>query len=222
MPITYWSFSAWELHELCPAKFKYEKLDKLPTSRKPYFDRGNKIHKHLEDVVRTHGGVPLDPALVAKEQAVVAEIAAHPSLRFVEQQWGFTQAWGRADWFKATFRLKADVFILYDGVDSASAEFVDWKSGHKRNQGADQMELSALAAFYRFPKLESVATRLVYVDKGGQSIADFSRDELGSMTAKWEYRANQMFAETKFLPRPNERCGQCDFNRAKGGPCRYG
>lgn len=214
-----WSFSAWEQFNLCPAQYKYQRLDKLPTADKPFFAKGSEAHKHLENVVLRKE--TLNPKIVPKEQIVPLEILSLPATVKIagEEKWGFTPRWSRTGWGDATLRLVNDVLIDYgDG----SAEVVDWKTGGKWGAGEYQMELAACATFHRFPDLQYVTTRLVYVEKGGQSISDHDRSELPALTARWEARADELFAERDWRPRPNEKCHWCDFGKSKGGPCRYG
>lgn len=215
-----WSFSVLEMYELCPAQYKYAKIDKRPTEDKPYFATGRKAHKSLEDVVRTGGHTPIDPSVWPKEHEIVYEIAAlQAPLKLTEQEWGFTKSWSRTDWGSAVFRAKLDVFIDYGDF---SCETVDWKTGKKRYESEDQMELYAVTMFHRFPQMQLATTRLVYGEDGGQTIRDYDRRDLDWMTVRWEERAERLFNEQDWLPRPNDKCRFCDFRYSNGGPCRYG
>jgi len=210
------SFTAWETFTNCPARFKYEKIDKLPTQDKAFFAKGRAAHEHLEKVVM---GAPLDAKIVPKEQEFVLEVGAAPFAKFVEEKWGFRNDWIVTDWRNAALRAIIDVRLDYgDG----SMEVIDWKTGKKRGESVAQMSLFATAVFHRYPFVEQVTTRLVYVEKGGQTIMDHARADLANMTKQWEERFASIFNERDWLPRPNEWCHFCDFSKAKGGPCRYG
>ena len=210
-----WSYSAWAQFDLCPAQYKYERIEKRPTGPKPHFDKGNRIHKNLENHVRH--GAPLSAEIV-KEREFIAELRASKADKKLEEKWGFTKDWSPIGWAPAHFRAVLDVLVIYDQYE---AEVVDWKSGKKYGHNQDQMELFAVTVMQRFP-FERVSTRLVYVEVGGQEFGDFDRAQLTELTAKWESRAGDLFAETAWLPRPNEKCHFCDFSKSKGGPCRYG
>lgn len=215
--VTSWSFSAWEQFTLCPAQYKYQRIDKLPTEDKPFFAKGRAAHTHLEKAVM---GEPLDSAIVPKEQQIVRELCdLKAPLKMTERQWGFDSMWRETGWHDAWLRVIADVFVSYgDGT----GEIIDWKTGSKRDEGRSQMHLLATATFHKYHSLNYITTRLVYVEKGGQSIMDHSRDNLDEMTLGWEDEAAKMMAEREFAPRPNAKCQWCDFRRSNKGPCRYG
>jgi RecB family exonuclease len=210
------SFSAWEVFENCRARFMYEKVLKLPTADKAFFANGRRAHSHLEAVVRD--GVPIDPTIVRKEIEFVKELAATPAPKTAEEKWGFTNTWMVTGYREAMLRVVIDVRVDYD----IEVEIIDWKTGGMRSESEDQMSLSATATFHRYPFVEIVTTRLVYVEKGGQTIKDHYRRDLADMTQMWEQRFAEVYRETTWRPTPNEWCRMCDFSRAKGGPCRYG
>lgn len=210
------SFSTWEIFDNCRARFLYAKVRKLPTADKSFFANGRKAHSHLESVVRD--GAQIDPAIVRKEVGIVREIAASPVPKYAEEKWGFTGEWEVTAYGKAKLRVIIDVRLDYGDA----VEVVDWKTGSKRSESIDQMSLSATATFHRFPFVDTVTTRLVYVEKGGQTIKDHRRADLGEVTNMWGGRFAQVYNERDWLATPNEWCRFCDFSKSKGGPCRYG
>jgi len=210
------SFSSWEIFDNCRARFLYAKVMKLPTEDKAFFAKGRAAHSHLERVVRD--GAPIDPNIVVKERPFVEELVRVQAPKYTEEQWGFTKGWMATAYGKADLRVIIDVRLDYD----ADVEIIDWKTGTKRSESHDQMSLSATATFHRYPFIEMVTTRLVYIEKGGQSIKDHFRRDLPAMTQMWEQRFDEIYRETEWRPTPNEWCRFCDFAKAKGGPCRYG
>lgn len=213
------SFSAWEAFERCNLEFKLSRIDKIKNPNVPtptfYLD-GRKAHTHLEHVVRD--GAPVDTAIVRKEAAFVNELVATQTAKYVEEKWGFTNAWAPMMYGKAQLRVIIDVRLDYDN----EVEVIDWKTGHKRDESHDQMNLMATATFHRYPVVELVTTRLVYITKGGQSIKDHYRRDLAQMTQLWEERFAKVYREREWRPTPNEWCRFCDHARSKGGACRYG
>ena len=84
------------------------------------------------------------------------------------------------------------------------------------------MHLMATATFHRYPVVERVTTRLVYITKGGQSLMDYDRRDLLQMTQTWESRFAKVYQETEWRPKPGEWCRFCEHARSKGGVCRFG
>lgn len=212
-----WSFSALEQYELCPAQYAYQRIAKIPTKPKRYFEKGLRVHKQLEAFVISRGTIWLTDE-VKKEVDFVKEVANLNAPIEVEQKWGFAKDWARTSWDRAWFRVVIDV--LFSHADW-TADIVDWKTGGKRDESKDQMELSALSVLWR-RNVSDVTTHLVYVEKGGHLVADYSYAQRAELTAKWEARAAKLFEETEWRPRPSDKCALCDYAKSKGGPCRYG
>ena len=213
------SFSAWEQFERCALDFKLSRMDKIKNPNVPtptFYLEGRKAHTHLEHVVRS--GLPIDPAIVKKERPFVEELVRTQAPKYVEEKWGFSNGWIAMPYGKAQLRVIIDVRLDYDD----EVEVVDWKTGKKRDESVDQMDLMATATFHRYPTVETVTTRLVYVTSGGQTLKDHYRRDLTAATQRWEERFAKIYAERAWLPRPNEWCRFCDHARSKGGSCRYG
>ena len=213
------SFSAWEAFERCQFDFLLSRMRKVknPNYHTPdFFLDGRKAHTHLEHVVRD--GAPIDPVIVKKEVAFVNELVQTQAAKYVEEKWGFTNGWIVMPYGKAALRVIIDVRLDYDN----EVEVIDWKTGQKRDESVEQMHLMATATFHRYPAVETVTTRLVYITKGGQSLKDHYRRDLLEMTQTWESRFAKVYKETEWRPRPSEWCRFCEHARAKGGVCRYG
>lgn len=220
--VTAWSYSVLYTYELCPYKYYLEKIEKRRVEDKPYFARGRRVHKAAEAYVKSKGETrPLTDEIKYNRQ-FLAEVAnwegGHVT---IEQQWGFTRNWRPTDWMgkHVWFRQVCDWSVDYgDGA----AEIIDWKSGKLWGHNDDEMEIFCVGFLQRHPHIEHVTARLVYFDSNNMTFREVSRAQLPELTAKWERRAQALFEEQQWLPRPNERCRQCDFSKSAGGPCRYG
>jgi hypothetical protein len=99
---------------------------------------------------------------------------------------------------------------------------VDHKTGKIKPQEHEiQSDLYALAGFVRFPNIAGIVSEFWYADHGELLRITYTRDEFDSLNAEWAKRIKPMFADRKFLPRPNPLCRFCHFRRDNGGPCRY-
>lgn len=218
-PVTAWSFSALKLYEECPAKYKYEKIDKVPYEKPAAMQRGIDIHKKAESFLKGEEMLP-QPELM-QFGAMFQELRGLEPL--VEQQWGFTADWKATGWFakgrNATWlRVIPDAVVLYE---DGEAEIIDFKTGKPWGDNSDQMELFAVATFSRYPELHEVTTRLWYVDTGDEVVETYPKKGLAKRKRAWEDRVEPLFNETRFPPKPNRRCNWCPFSRANGGPCKY-
>lgn len=216
-PITAWSFSRLELYEQCPAKFKYRHIDKLPEPAHPAMARGAEIHKEAESYLKRDTLLPA-PTLMSFG-AMFAELREHSPM--VEQQWAFTEKWKPTGWFAKDcwVRVIPDAAVLYE--DDEAALVIDFKTGKKHGENADQMELFALAAFSMFPMVKEVETRLWYLDAGEEVTETYANEGLAEAKQEWADRVAPLFNDEEFLPRPNFKCKWCAYSRAEGGPCKW-
>lgn len=217
--VTSWSYSAFELWAKCPAAYKYAKLDKLPDPPSKALLDGRVAHKEIEDYLR---GEPAIPAKGWKHfKWLLEELRDAPKV-LIEQKWAFNRDWREAAWFrdKTTWlRSVVDAGVIYD--DNV-VEIIDWKTGKQYATNEDQVELFALTAMVRYPMAPTVLTRLAYLDSGAQVPNEFNAKDRDKLKAKWEAKVRPLFQETTWAPKPNDKCGWCNFSRSKGGPCKYG
>ena len=212
-----WSFSAWKLYDQCPFKFKCLKIDKLKEPQSPHLKRGNDIHKEMElYLVGKLDEVPES----GKEFASLLEMLRGLD-PFVEQEWAFTDSWGRTkwrDWKNCWLRVKTDVCVIAgrDGL------IVDHKTGKKYDENVEQIELFALSGFHIHPQVDNFEMRLWYLDSGEEVVEERSRDQVPEMKAAWMDRIGPMFNDTIFAPKPNKFCDWCHFRKSNGGPCSHG
>lgn len=220
-PVTAWSFSALKLYEECPAKYKYEKIDKVPYEKPAAMQRGIDIHRTAEAYLKGDDPDAIPPEL-EEFDGLFQEL--HGLEPLVEQQWGFTEDWKPTGWFakgkNATWlRVIPDAAILYP--DDPEIEVIDFKTGKPWGDNSDQMELFATSTFARYHEAQVVTTRLWYLDSGDEIVETYERKGLAKRQRAWEDRVEPLFHETRFAPKPNRGCGRCPFSRSNGGPCKY-
>jgi CRISPR/Cas system-associated exonuclease Cas4 (RecB family) len=212
--ITAWSYSRLSAWEACPAKAKYKFLDKLPEESSAAASRGLSIHKMAEQWLKGElDSLPVELTLIEPHLAEL--VGGLPEL-----QLAFDKQWEETEWFakNAYCRVVFDVVKLEDDVGIV----VDHKTGKQRHdEHTDQLRLYALAAFKKWPQLEMVHAKILYIDDGGTMSMKFRKDKVPSLQAYWDNRAGKMLADDIFSPKPNPGCRWCSFSKAKGGPCLF-
>lgn len=219
--VTAWSFSRWSDYRLCPAKFKYKHLMKLPDPSGPAAARGNVVHKAAEDYIGKKAKLTPELKNVKQELDFLRGAGA-----VVEQDWGFKRDWqwiGRPGWFgdDVWFRMKADVVVAYDDNTGLLG---DWKTGKMYFSNEEQVELFGAVGFMRFPEWTEVDVRLWYTDQpadDNEIRRVFTAAEGALIRKDWEKRVVPMFKDRRFAPTPNDKCRFCNFSKAKGGPCQF-
>lgn len=215
--ITAWSASRLKRYEECPAAFKYEYIDKLPTPKSPAMDRGNVIHKGLEDFILNKTDALPDAKAIEQFRPFYTELRALKPI--VEQEWAYTELLAATGWFAKNcwWRVKLDVGLDENGVFLAG----DHKTGKKYGSNDEQLEQYALAVFRRYQHVKEVDTRIWYVDSGEEDQMTYTRQQAPMIAVKWRGRVRPMFEDTRFAPRPGQACRRCHFRRSNDGPCKF-
>lgn len=220
--IAAWSFSRWNTYEQCPLKAKFLYIDKLKEPDNPAQARGSAIHKMAENfVLGLSKELPDELGFFKTEFRKMRKLTAQ-----VELSWAFTSNWTPTGWFdkSAWCRVKLDALVAM----KARHVLVDYKTGRQYEEHKDQLGLYALGGFCMLPKVKEIEAQDWYLDKvklraGQERILgeDFSRDQVEELKDTWADKTKRMLNDTKFLPKPNDKCCYCHFRKANGGPCKF-
>lgn len=232
---TAWSYSRFVEHRLCPLKAKLNHLDRIREPKNDAMQRGADVHDVARDYVTgklTKCPEALKPAKpwldLVKKQFKKKILGA-----IVEEQWGFTAAWEPCrwdDWTNCWLRVKLDA-AYYE--DPSTLVVYDWKTGKLRPELTDeyleQLELYVLGVLLALPHVLTVKVQLVYTDLGLVYPPEplmLSRGALPGLKKSWAGKVKPMLADTRFAPRPNDKCRWCFYGQSgklKGGPglCKF-
>lgn len=228
-PLTSWSFSRYNLHQQCPAKFMYKNLMKLPEPANDAMLRGRTIHKLAEDYTKgLITKLPAELKLFKEEFAALKK----QKVKHVEEKWTFRDDWSQTmwnDWNGAWLRIALDVG--YVNVQHNAFVPIDHKTGkfseYKLPEYLEQLELQALASFKQLPTIEVVSPRLWFLDQGiiypnpeEEEIEYFRKDE-AYLDKLWRGKIKPMMTDKTFKPQPGNACTFCNYKKNNGGPCKY-
>lgn len=228
-PISSWSYSRLKNFETCPYQgyLRYgERRPEPPTMDRTHAERGIRVHKDAEDYVR--GQLDTLPASLVKSADVIEEVkkAFMGGRASVEEEWGYTSDWEPCAWMAPNVwcRIKLDAFVRDDVV----ADAFDWKTGRKFGNEighAGQGQLYMLGGFLRYPELEVIRTRFVYVDHGEEVKREYTRDQIPKLLNHWHERGIRMTQALVFPAKPNKiNCRFCPYSPNGGGDrsCPWG
>lgn len=230
--ITAWSFSRYSVYDMCPAKAKFNFLDKIPEPPNEAMARGDAIHKQAEAYVKGEGRtVPADLKKVADQLKPLREMyKKKPDQIVVETTWAFRQDWSRTtwnDWAGCRVRIKVDVCFF---PEAKTLKIRDWKTGkfrpEKNEEYMKQLELYALGGFKHYgPEVERVIPELVYTDLGtvypDANHPGFTTADVPKLEKTWAHRTKAMLADKTFKPKPSNLCRWCHYRKENNGPCSY-
>lgn len=211
------SLSKWSTFNQCPAKYKYQYVDKLPRGTgSEAMSRGVAIHKTFEDFI--NHGAPLMPPF-DRYHSFIDELKAHADATvlaegeiLVDSNWQLTSDKDAA-WI---------ISILDMSVVTPSIVGVyDWKSGKIYDEHKDQKELYSLMAHAKYPEAKRIEAHHVYVDLGKNTKLTYDISDLGPIRDRWTSNFKTLEYTDKFIPMPSFKCRFCDYSKAKSGPCPF-
>ena len=211
-----WGFSKLDVFRSCPAKFRYQFIDKLPQGSSPAMERGSKMHENIE-MYLNGWAKELMPETAAWKDAFDAIKAE--SFKG-EQSIGINKNWQLLpDWFGPTtwLRVKMDAYF----VEGDEMTVIDFKSGQYRIPSQDQIELYAVAGLSINPEVQKVNAEFWFIDANEVHKVVYTREQLLELRKKYERESLSMYNERLWTPEPSRECRWCPYSKTKGGKCRF-
>lgn len=244
-----WSFSTLMDYETCSFRVALAKIHKSPKPALPPdnpLERGNRIHNTLEKFVK--GEVPTydceargiskfeEPLLHLRELYAEGNATA-------EQDWLFDRDWnltyknaahasqlGCPDVDPASLTpiwLWSKLDFCVTDMEEGHAIIGDYKSGksqYKLYEHTQQLQLYAAITALKFEWADKITTELWYVDEGWVKPVTMTREQALKFVGRFDRRAQQMYDDRVFKPRPNQQtCRFCPFGPETGtGVCPVG
>lgn len=206
-------------------------MDKIPEPFRPLpegktehaNDRGARIHEAAELYIK--GGVELIPELKGRAAKLDELRNLYQSGKVsLEGEWAFDEHWNSVAWYseETWCRVKLDAFVH---VTPHHARVIDYKTGRyygNEIKHTEQGQLYQLAAFLKYPDLESVDVEFWYTDHDPEhdTFAHYTREEGTRYFDKFNKRGVQLTSCATFPPNPNiYTCKWCPYN---GNACEFG
>jgi hypothetical protein len=209
-------FSKLDCYRSCPAKFKFQFMDKLPQGSSPAMERGSKLHDDCEAYLR--GWVSVLPTELEQWKDAFDDLKALKCK--TEESWGFDKDWNKlSDWFQPQtwLRAKSDAHFVSDGV----LTIIDFKSGKYRVPSTEQVELYAICGSAIYPEVEDVVAAFWYLDTMQIYDKRYTKAHLKELRKKYEGYFAPIFQDTTWKPSPSRECKWCSYSISKQGPCAF-
>lgn len=227
-----WSYSRLVEFEQCKLRAKLKNIDRIPEPARPLppgktehaNDRGTRIHDAAERFVR--GGVELIPELKTFEVEFhdLRNKYEHGMVS-LEGEWAVNKDWEPVAWGDkdAWARIKLDAFVR---LSKTHAVVIDYKTGKKFGneiKHAEQTQLYQLAAFLRYPELETIDVELWYTDQDDLTHTRYTRSQGMRFFQNFNQRGIAMTSAKEFPPSPSVfACRWCPYGPRGTGDCDKG
>jgi len=227
-----WSYSRLTIYEQCNFRAKLAYVDRIPEPPRALppgktehaNDRGTRVHEAAEIYVNSN--IELIPELAAfsKEFLKLREFYRKGKVS-LEGDWAFDADWNPVSWTSenAWARIKLDAFVR---LNDRHGVVIDHKTGRLRGNEFKHMEqgqVYQLAAFLRYPELETIDVEFWYLDLDEITQVRYSRKQGLRFLASYTDRGNKMLADTIFKPNPNVySCRFCPYGPKGTQHCLVG
>ena len=196
--------SSVKLWRTCPRQYHRVRVlrDVKPLPRGIEADRGEYLHKAIEDRLEHEEGLPPDVAHVEALCVSLESLAAGPGGQLLtEKRLALDESLDPCDWKQAWFRGVADVLVL----SRPDAWVVDWKTG-KRRVDWFQLDCYALAVLRRWPEVQRVTCRYEWIATGKRDERIYERSDEPEL-AGWLVGALLMVeSDTEWVAKPSGLC----------------
>lgn len=227
-----WSFSKLMMYEKCPMALKLKYVDRLPENpRDPVTDpleRGNRIHTAFEKYVKGESSRLVCEARATDKFLPLLDHARDlysAGRATAEQDWLFNSEWEDTDRAGVWLWSKLDLNVTDE--ENGIVIPVDYKSGKSTYKAYDHMQQIMLyqsIAALKYPWADTLIAELWYVDEGGIRSLAVSREKALSYIGLFQERADKMYTDKWFRPRPSKmNCYWCPYGPKNGtGACPVG
>jgi len=204
------SFSALKMYENCPKRYYHQRITKeVKDSVGEATLYGERVHKHLEDYLKTGAALP-DDSVKLQPLCDTFRTSAGDGGFFVEQEYTLNKDLQETGWWDADawLRFKLDVLVVRD---NGTAIVADWKTG-KRRPDFDQLEMFALAVFSFWPAVNKVTSVFVWTKENAMDKETYKREHIDDMWTRLLTRINRVekSLETDVWPaKPSGLCRYC-------------
>ena len=213
-----WGFSKLDVFRTCPAKFKYQFIDKRPQDSSPAMDRGNERHKNIECYLKGWTSELMEENSEWKihfDELKKEDFRGEQALG-LDKNWKVLNSWfGKAVWV----RIKMDAYY-FDPVENAVV-VIDFKTGKYRVPSTDQIELYAIAGLSLFPDIPKVRAEFWFLDQMETYMKTYSAEQLVELRKKYENDSAAIYTEQAWAPTPSMKCRWCSYSKHKNGPCKF-
>lgn len=209
------SYSAIKLYEQCAAKYKFNRLDKLPDPSGPAAERGKLIHAEIEAMLK--GGLELgcdEIGYLLPKIDIWKEQGAQSEMPFA-----INKDWKEVEWADPSCMIRGIIDLYIE--DHETAIVLDFKTGKERDY-TDQVAVYSAVILATKPHIQIVKPCIEFIDtQKFVTYNDIHRKDLTYLKQSLEGRIKLIDRDTIYAPNPSGLCRFCTYRKDNGGPCKW-
>lgn len=201
-------------YKLCPARYKFSYVDRLPRTSGAPADMGKRAHAYIAS--RIAGEIQRERPIEFADELDWQRLQRHlDTIAFdTEHLIGLEETlrfkWAEGDWtVYGEGRLDA---LRID--DNGIADVDDWKTGYKvKNDISDDPDMLfyALAVVNNYSQVVGVRAHQIQLARGAIRHAFYSIEKIDRFNAFLKRRAKQIINDQVYKPKPGDQCRICDY-----------
>jgi hypothetical protein len=206
------------MYAACAARHHYErglKLKPLEPVVSPAADRGILLHKACEEFIA--GEITELPNDLVRFRPILERLKTSGAKSEVKLASNINMEPVPYDSPDAYF------YGIIDTLEFAikSAMVGDWKSGKARDYNP-QLAFYTMLTFINYPEIESVKTRIRYIDLGlSTNCLDYTRGDLQRLWDNAMILVTRMNKDRIHAPTPGDYCIWCPYSKRKMNVCKW-
>jgi PD-(D/E)XK nuclease superfamily len=210
------SHTSLDTYQTCPlmyhAKYVTKEVIFSPTVHTEY---GNRLHKAMEN--RVKDGTPLPPEFASMEEMAL-KVCGMKGIVMVEKQLALTEDLKATEFFASDAWIRGLADVLVFNKETGLLSVLDYKTG-KPKEEMQQLEMMALAAFFRFEGVKKIKVMFIYTKTGTVDKREYSPTDIPDIAARIRHKIERLKMAHKnnlFPPQPNGLCRQwCEVKRCQ-------
>lgn len=212
-----YSFSAMNTYIQCPRKYKYSKIDKIPSENtdRTALLKGSAIHDILEKFPESSSY-----KLAPKYQHIADKfIESNLGKKYIfsesirELKFGLSTSLKECSFYNkdnTLFRGSIDHMCIIDD----RLNLIDWKTGKYKDlkyQDFNQLIFYAIFIFLKYEDLQEIRISFVYVEHNLENDLLLKRENLKSYIKEMITVIKDIENDKEFVKNPSRLCEWCDF-----------
>jgi len=217
-----YSYSRLATFKKCPAKFKFNYIDKVdvPFIVSPAMERGTEIHNSLEAFVSGHTEM-LHPDIHEHYGQFFFSLRETYDCQ-PEHKWGIDEEMLPCEYDHPGVMLRGFMDLKFVPPEE-HIQIFEYKTGKIYPEHTHQQWIYGVVSLLQHPLKEGADVTAVYLDQKKNKKIHYPASMMGEYKPMLmsEIQTIEDTPLEEFIPKPQWTCKWCQFSKENGGPCKF-